>query len=55
MGDPNIITKPSHWSELLRSDQSEPYFFEFCLLIPDAADDISSSEVAMEGVFNYHK
>lgn len=49
----NELDKPAHWAELLESDANKPYFFEYCMLIPSAADDIATSEYAMRGVFTY--
>lgn len=47
------LDKPDHWAELLEADENRPYFFEYCMMIPPAADDIATSEYAMRGVFTY--
>lgn len=52
------LSKPTHWRELVQGDRSQsggenPRFFRFLMSISITAEEIASSETAMEGVFSY--
>lgn len=47
------LDKPDHWADLLEANADKPYFFEYCMLIEGASNDIASSSYAMRGVFTY--